>query len=145
MSDNHETYEILLVKAVDDRLTPEEEALFQTHLQSCESCQEELADFKSVKKTTDTIRARILQDARVEPIKQSLAARSTFSLGLFLLFAGSILLIGGSLYQLMESDAPLWAKWGVGLGGTGLLVAFGQILVSRLRGQAYDPYKDIDM
>jgi anti-sigma factor RsiW len=141
----HERFEILLVKAVDEVITPQERRELDAHIQECESCREELADFVQIKRTTDSMTARILSDAAIEPPREPARTRAALGLGFFLMLAGALLLLGFAGYTLFSDAAvPLVIKVGTGVLGLGVLVLLVYVLKIRARALRKDPYKEID-
>lgn len=146
MTTSHETYEALLMKAVDGLLTPSEREIFQAHLEQCLECQQEYLDFQAIKQTTDGIRQRILQDAQISALQHSLPARFSRVLGFLLLLVGYLLFVGLVGHRFfVNPNVPLFQKIIAGLIATGTLTLFGQVLIHRLKTQKSDPYDKIDM
>lgn len=142
----HERFEILLVKAVDEVITPEERRELDAHIQGCERCREELEDFVQIKKTTDSMTARILSDAAIEPPREPAGARAALGLGFFLLLAGALLLLGFAGYTFFaDAGVPVVIKAGMGGLGLGVLVLLVYVLKIRARALKKDPYKEIDL
>jgi len=142
---SHERYEILLVKATDGLLDDAELAELEEHLSQCESCRDELHDFRLIKEATDAMSARILADADIEPPRESAATRGVLTIAFLLLLVGGALLYGVAAYLfLRDPQVPLWARLGVGLGGAGALLLLGHVLRLCLRAWRRDPYREID-
>lgn len=142
---DHDRYELLLVKAVDGQLGPEERARLDEHLKTCARCREELGDFLAIKKTTDAMTERILADARLEPPREAPATRALMRSGFLLILAGLALLVGFAGYQLFSDPAaPLAVKAGTGAVGLGALAVLAHLLWRRLHGAGKDPYREID-
>lgn len=146
MSNNHEYYEILLMKGVDGQLSDEEQAALDAHLATCASCRGEYADFRKIKGATDGIRDRILQDAALESIHDRLNASPADKVGFLLILVGSLVLAAMSAWLFFgNAEIPLWYRLSTGaiVGGAALL--FGNLLRKRLQQAPHDPYNDIDM
>lgn len=143
---SHETYEILLMKAVDNRLSPEEAIQWQKHLESCEECRQEWQDFRSIKDTTDALRQRILSQAELAPIQDSYGSKQVHQIGWILLFLGWILgsVLAGWAF-LTDPTTSFWEKLSMGLIGGGTLILFSSVLYRRLRDGSRDPYKQIEL
>jgi anti-sigma factor RsiW len=141
----HERFEILLVKAVDEVITPQERRELEAHIQGCERCREELEDFIQIKRTTDSMTSRILADVAIEPPRERAGARAALGLGFFLLLAGALLLLGFAGYTfLADAAVPLAIKVGTSGLGLGVLVLLIYVLRIRARALKRDPYKEID-
>ncbi len=143
---NHETYEILVMKAVDGFLTDTEQRLLDEHLQTCDECREELQDFQVIKRSTDRVRERILQDAKIEAFRESTGVKAWNWGSFVLLWLGALVFFGFATYTFfLDPKVPLLVKVAAGLAGTGGIGLFAFILKTRLQGQAHDPYREIDL
>jgi len=145
MSD-HRVFETLLMKAVDDRLTPADRALLAGHLDRCARCREELADFRRIKGRTDALRERIMRDAMIIPPREGRGRRRLVLVATGLLAAGLLSLLGVAAHEFFtDGEVPLIVKVSVSLlaGGTALLA--GLAVGQRLRGRGRDPYQEIDL
>ena len=143
---NHEAYEILVMKAVDDQLSEDEQRQLDEHLKTCKDCREELMDFQAIKDTTDQVRQRILSDATIEPFRETPAVRSWNRLNFLLIALGVTFLFGLGTYQFfLDPKIPWYTKAASGTAGAGLLGLFMYILRVRIKGQQHDPYREIDI
>ncbi len=144
MSD-HETYEVLLMKAVDGVITKTEQSELDTHMQGCSSCAAELADFRTIKETTDALTQRISRDAALQPVEAG-AEKVFGTLSLVLMLVGALLLfgVGGYVFFFDPAVHPL-VKLGAALCSVGAfgLLAYSLNLARRAHGDN-DPYKEID-
>jgi anti-sigma factor RsiW len=142
----HERYEILLVRAVDEVISTEERRELDAHIEQCSSCREELEDFVRIKETTDAMTARIMADFTIEPPREPSSARAVLSIGFLLLLLGALVLLGFAGYTLFtDADVPLVVKLGTGGLGLGTLVLLAYVLKVRARAHKRDPYKEIDL
>lgn len=143
---NHEHYEALVMKAVDGQLTEQERRELQEHLTICPTCRAELQDFQWIKQSTDQLRQRILQDARLEPFREPTGVTAWNFLHFMLLGLGSIGFVGFSVYSFfLDPQVPVFVKWAAGCAGFGGLGLFLYLLQNRLRHQSEDPYRHIDI
>ncbi len=141
----HEQYEILLVKAVDGQLNAGEERQLAEHMERCGQCREELADFTAIKETTDAMTERIMQDAIIEPPRESAPARAWIIICSLLVIGGLGLLYGfGALQLLADPSVPLPVKIGTGAAALGVVGLLIYLLRVKLRGAGKDPYREID-
>lgn len=142
---NHEFYQTLLVKAVDQLLTDDEQLLFQDHLSQCDLCSEEYSDFVAIKETTDGMTGRILADAAIEPPIVSTNSRVILLLGMTLVLAGFGILIGFGGYTFFsDPGVPTFFKVGFGVLIVGIVILSGYVLRIKLRGIFKDPYREIE-
>ena len=142
---NHEPFEILLVKAVDGQLTTGEQAALDEHLQQCAECREELADFTTIKETSDAMTQRILQDAMLEPPREGRSRRTLLNICFTLIWMGALLLTSFGVWQLLSDPAvPLLVRGGAGALGLGVLGLSAYLVFTRVLGRGKDPYEEID-
>ena len=142
---DHERYEILLVKVVDGLATDDEQRALDDHLATCQECREELADFTAIKETTDAMTERIMQDAIIEPPRESAPARAWIIICSLLVIGGLGLLYGfGALQLLADPSVPLPVKIGTGAAALGVVGLLIYLLRVKLRGAGKDPYREID-
>lgn len=137
--------EALLVKAVDGLLSDEEAARLERLLDAQPELRGELEMDMSIKATTDAMTARILEDARIEPVRPSPRGRTVLGTGFFLVFAGLAVLFGFGLHALMtDPEVPALVRLGVVAAGFGVATLFGYVLRVRLRAAGRDPYGEVD-
>jgi anti-sigma factor RsiW len=142
MSD-HARYEVLLMKAVDGVIAADERAALDEHVASCASCRDELADFRSIKETTDTMRQRIALAAELSPAREIGAPRALVSSSFALLLLAAIVLLGFAAYTFaFDAHVPIIVKLGASLAAIGALGLLAHTLHARSRGR--DPYQEID-
>lgn len=143
---NHETFEHLLMKAVDKELDPSERALLDEHLSTCAQCREELADFQRIKESTDALGGRIMQDAKIIPPRESRGARRLVWLATALFLAGFAILLGIAGHAfLTDGEVPTTIKVAVSMLAVGTVLLAGLAVYQRVRGIGRDPYEEIDL
>jgi len=143
---NHEHYEILLMKAIDDRLSSLEQRELDDHIKNCYDCRVELHDFRAIKRDTDQLRQRILKDAQIEAFRESSVVKASNYLGFTLILLGSLVLIAFAVYSFfLDEKIPLIIKASEGVIGSGALFLLAYILRVRLRGIKHDPYTEIEL
>jgi hypothetical protein len=142
---NHETYEILLMKVVDGFASIDEQQAFNRHLESCESCHEELASFTQTKDTTDAMTARILLDAQIEPPRSSVTTRLIES-SIFAVFLAAFIVFFSYAAITFWNDPKVepWLRYTMTALVGGLVILFFRVLIPRLRSRGKDPYEEID-
>lgn len=144
MSRNEEL-EALWVKAVDGLLSAEEAARLEALIEAQPELREELELDMNIKATTDAMTARILADARIEPVRPSRGGRAVLGAGFFFVFAGLVILFGFGLHALMsDPEVPNLVRAGVVLAGFGVATLLGYVVRVRLRAAGTDPYEEID-
>lgn len=142
----HERFEILLMKATDGVISAEEEHALQVHMQGCDGCKEEHEAFSEMKEMTDSMRERIMADARIESHGSN--GRRAWFLGsaFVLLLVGLTALIGFAGYVfVLDPAVSRFVKVAVGCLGLGALALFCYALFVRLRALGRDPYEDVDL
>jgi hypothetical protein len=144
-SGDHEHFEILLVKAVDEILSDDERTQLDAHVATCSRCAEELQDFQSIKRTTDAMTNRILTTASIESPRPSTAVRRLHGTSFFVLLMSTLLLCGYGAYHLsLDPELPPLVKLVAGMGISALIALLSYAVTVRLRGAGKDPYQEID-
>lgn len=140
-----ESMEALWVKAVDGLLTEEEAAELEAWLDTQPELRRELEMEMSIKMTTDTMTARIMADARIEPPKPTRGTRTVLGTGFFFVFTGLAILFGFGLHALLtDPEIPPLLRAGVLIAGFGVATLLGYVVRVRLRAAGEDPYREVD-
>src|SRR4030042_3841774 len=144
MSDCTE-YKSLIVVLMDNELPPEETADVNQHLMRCEACRKEFDELGRSYSKLKSVSFSGPTDDELDRIWKSPFSRFTRNTGLFMVFAGWIILIMYSLVEFFSSDTepllPRIAFMGIIIGFIILLYA---VLSDRLRIFKTDPYKEIE-
>jgi len=142
MSD-HEHYEALMMKAVDEVISDGERVDLEAHVRDCSRCASELRDFQRIKEATDAMTQRILESALIEPPRPAGARRAITTVSLLLILAGTVILLGFAGYSLAtDAEVPMLVKVGAGLAASGSLGLLAYVLWLRLHRP--DPYQEVD-
>ena len=142
---SHEVYESLLMKRLDGFITPAENEQLEAHLQGCSDCAEELAEFAAVKTTTDTLRERILEDVRHDPLRPDLPTQAVNTVGMITLVVVLCGLLGIGFFAVWQDPSLSPMTRGAILTGMGVTTAvFLNVLRLRLAAAPHDPYREID-
>ncbi len=145
MTTDHQIFEHLLMKAIDQQLNAEERQRFEAHLVTCRTCQEEYQDFKAIKDRTDTLSQRIMQDAAGIPPRERPGARRLVTLATLSIVAGLLFLIAFAGYHLaLDPQTPLLVKSAAALVTAGGLALASHAFYQRARAHRTDPYQEID-
>jgi anti-sigma factor RsiW len=146
MSDvERQRYEELLVRAVDDALSAEEQRELEAYLGEHPEAVEERAAHLEIKAITDAAVERILADARLEPPRPGPAGRLVLGLGFAALLLASLAVVGLGIWAfVIDPTLPWTLKLLAGLGAAGVLTLFAYALMTRLRSRRADPYREID-
>jgi anti-sigma factor RsiW len=141
----HERFEALLMREVDGVLDATGRDELERHLEQCEQCRGELEDFRRIKQTTDTMTARILADAHIEPPRPQGSTKLLMRLSFAALLAGLLLLLGSGARELaLDASLPWPLKLGAGLLAAGTLGLLGHLIRLRIAASGRDPYEEID-
>jgi len=144
-NDDHGRYEALLMKAVDGLIETDELDTFESHLESCEACRDELAGFRDIKTATDALRDRMAADAGAIRIERAPGTQALTWIGWLALLIGYVVLFGWSGWQLwQDASIPMWVRFGIGAIGFGFMALLLRVLWTRLRTYGSDPYREID-
>ncbi len=141
----------LLSGLVDGELTPEEEASLSDHLSHCPGCRDELEALRDLEGVTAAMKDETfapVNDVFWDRYWMSIYNRIERGIGWVLLSAGAATLVAFGLWHfatafLFASEAPLVARWGVGLGAAGLGVLIVSLVRERARTYRRDPYKEV--
>ena len=130
----------LLMRAVDELLTPDEAAEFEALLAQRPELRSELDEMRGVKVRTDALAARIRATAPTE----SPPARHWITGTTALVVSGMALLAGYGGYMFFgDPEVPTAIRVGVGAMVAGAAGLFGYVLLGVLRS-GKDPYEEID-
>ncbi len=143
MDKHDETYEILMVKALDGMLLPEEEEVWEAHLARCPECRQEFESFARTRDVMDEFRVRMLSER--EQRLQSKPMPTSNRLAVVLVVLGVLLMWGFSAWHVMVAPEVPWPlRLGHGLVLLGMTV--GLLVVSRDRWRTLktDPYAEVD-
>lgn len=145
LEEETERWEILVNKAVDGVLSPEEERELEALVARSDERRDELADMRAIKDATDGLRQRIRASYEAEP------ARPSAPLGLWwavLGAAGALGLAsvaGHALFVLAtDGSAPRPIVWGVLAMAGAAMLALGTLAIRRARARGRDPYEEVD-
>jgi len=133
----------LMVKATDGLATEAELMELEGLLDGAPELRAELEAHKALGRVTDTWAERLVADAREDGWMDSVFTRSERWLGLGLIVAGTGLLTGFGLWELLlDPEAPWWVKAGTAL----LFAGFAVLTTSVVRWkwqQGRDPYDEV--
>lgn len=133
----------LMVKRADGLATEAEEEELMRHLEDHPELERELAAHTALGTVTEAWAHRLVADAREDGWTASVLTRGERGLGLGLVVAGTALLTGFGLWELvLDPEAPWWVKAGTVL----LFAGLGVLTVSVARWkwqQGKDPYEEV--
>ena len=137
-------YKSLMMGLMDNELTPEETADVNQHLIRCEACRKEFDELSRSYSKLESVSFSGPSDDELDRIWKSPFSRFTRNTGLFIVFAGWIILIIYSLVEFFISDTepilPKIAFLGIIIG---FIILLYTVLSDRLKILRTDPYKEI--
>jgi len=137
-------YKSLMMGLMDNELTPEETADVNQHLIRCEACRKEFDELSRSYSKLESVSFSGPSDDELDRIWKSPFSRFTRNTGLFIVFAGWIILIIYSLVEFFISDTepilPKIAFLGIIIG---FIILLYTVLSDRLKILKTDPYKEI--
>lgn len=137
-----ERLERLMVAVVDGVATPKEQAELSAHIKTRPELAEELESHMSVKSMTDGWVSRL--DLDLAEDRHRAGARLDARLGVSLLLAGLAVMMGfGVVEAMLEPEAPMWLRLGMGLSLGGSLLLLVAVIRWRLATWKSDAYKEI--
>jgi len=133
-----------MMQKVDGVIDHEDVRTLEEHLQSCESCREEMGDFEEHKQVTDLIRERLEYDKALDRYWGGVYNRLEQRVGWSLVLIGLAILAGFGLVHLcIDPGVPLWLRIGVGTAGAGCLVLLVSAIRWRLTTGRKDKYTEV--
>ncbi len=141
-------YQTLLVKYVDDALTPEEQRRLEEHVQQCPACRHDLKEFEKIKGVKPVMKKRFLPDMLWEEYWNHLYNRLERGIAWILISLGAIILLGMGVFHfvtevLEASDLSTLEKAGILALTAGFVVLFVSVVREKLMIRKHDKYKEI--
>jgi predicted anti-sigma-YlaC factor YlaD len=133
-----DAFKPLLMGYLDHELAESDVARVEEHLRRCDSCREELAEFRRLKEATQDMRVMMPDDKYWEDYWSHVYNRIERRVGWVMTSLGAILLLSYALYTVAEqlvfrSGVPLLVR----IGTVALVVGFCTLLVSVLRERLF--------
>jgi len=130
-----------LMRYLDHELDAGEQAAFEKHLETCETCKRLLSDFSMVKEVTESVKIAELPEAVWEHYWDKIYNRIERSVAWFLFILGALILNGYWLYRVItEPDLHNIVGLGVMLMIVGFAVLFLSVLREKLTVNNADRY-----
>lgn len=141
-------YKDLMMGYLDDELSNEQKHTFSEHLASCQSCQNELQEFKKLKAITDDVALAEPEDKIWEQYWGNIYNRLERGIGWILFGVAAIVLLIYGGFKMIEEiiDDPsigMGLKIGLLVLIAGLAVLFVSVVRERLYFWKKDRYKDV--
>ena len=141
-------YKDLMMGYLDDELSNEQKHTFSEHLASCQSCQNELEEFKKLKAITDDVALMEPEDKIWEQYWGNIYNRFERGIGWILFGVAAILLLIYGGFKMIEEiiEDPtigICLKVGLGVLIAGLAILFVSVVRERLHFWNKDRYKDV--
>ena len=132
----------LMVSVVDGVATPQERDELMAHLKTRPELAVELEEHMALKSMTDDWVSRLdvdlVEDAQVK------STRLEQRIGVALVLAGMAILVGFGLSELLlDPEAPLWLKAGMGLLHGGGILLLVSVIRHRLNTRKKDRYTEV--
>lgn len=141
-------FEILITGFVDNELDSDEQVRLQEHLQSCQSCRQELERAKMLKTTLDMMAIRTPEDdfwdgywAGIYNRLERQSAWILFTVGVIVMATGGVVTLFREL--LFAEDTPLWVTLGGTVTVAGVVVMICSLIRERCRVNRHERYKDV--
>ncbi len=141
-------YKLLMMKALDGEISPEEERELHAHLRGCSECRGEFQQFQQLKEQTMEIKKQVLPEAAWEDYWRRLYNRLERGLVWILISIGAVILLGYAAYQfvietLSAADLPGIVKFGILALVIGLAILLVSVIREKLLLRKHDKYKEI--
>ncbi len=143
-----EKYRIMLSGYIDNELSPDEKQDFEVHLEGCMECRHELESFRKLKEVTGAMKYADIPEQVWEGYWSSLYKRMERGISwIFISIAAIILLCFGCYHIcadfLLDSEAPLLLRIGIGCGILGFIVLLVSIIRERMFARKRDRYDEV--
>ena len=138
-------FKSLITAYIDDELPPEQRALFEDHLASCEQCARDLAEFAKLKEELDMLKFKEPTDAELDRYWRSVYNRLERGVAWVLFSVGAMVLLSYGAFKLIEetiTDPGISIVLKVGLLAAvfGTVILFVSLLRERLAVRTVDKY-----
>lgn len=143
-----ERWRRLLAGYLDDELSEAERREFETELLHNMELQKELAQFKQLKRVTDSVQYADLPEEVWESYWSSLYRKTERGLGWILFSVGAILLICYGSYRMLTDmylspNVSLWVKIGITGFLAGAIILVVSVVRERLFAYKHDRYREV--
>jgi anti-sigma factor RsiW len=134
----------LMVRAADGLLPDAERQELHAYLAQDPMLQGELEAHMTIKAVTDGWTARLDADLAEDRHQAQATTRWEARIGVGLLVVGLGILMGfGLIEALLDPEAPLWLRAGLGLTTSGTIVLLFSVVRWRLATYTHDAYREI--
>ena len=142
---NCQDYRSMITAHVDGELGPDQQKQLESHLATCASCRQELAEVRALKEELDMIKFTEPTDAELKKYWGSIYNRLERGVGWILFSLGAIVLLCYGGFKLVEEivqdpEIAWWVKGGVLALVFGLAILFVSLLRERLAVRKADRY-----
>ncbi len=143
-SEQHETFEILMMGYLDGELTEPDHEVFRAHLESCAQCSRELVHYRRLTDIASSVKLREPQDHELDRFWQVLYNRMERRSSWLFLVAGVVLVTSFIVAEVARTHLlAWWLKLGIGAIALGFLLLFINVLRARLKTMPYDRYREV--
>ena len=125
-----EEHQMNLMRYIDKEMEESERIEFEKHLETCDTCREQLRDFSMVKEVTQSMKIADLPEKVWDKYWDKIYNRIERSVAWFLFITGALILAGYSIYNAV-TDPGLYSL--IGLGIVLIFVGFAVLFLSVLR------------
>ncbi|HED10125.1 MAG TPA: hypothetical protein ENJ10_05525 [Caldithrix abyssi] len=144
-----EEWQHLLMKALDEALTQEEQSRFEQLLESSTEFRHEWREFSAVHALTKKVRYKEPQGEIWDMYQTNVYHRIERGLSWFLTLTGILILTAYGLYEfvtlfLADPAIPGIVKIGVVFLGSGLVALFFSVVREKLFIRKNDPYREVE-
>ena len=149
MAEECKHYHLLMMKKLDDEITPSEDRELATHIESCEECQEEMNEFTNLKEVTVDMKKQLLPEMAWEDYWRHLYNRIERGISWIFISVGAIILLTYGTYQFVlamlgSNEIPVIEKVGILALIIGLVVLTVSVVREKLMVRKHDQYKEVE-
>jgi len=145
---NCEDFKALLVRYVDNQVSPEEKAEMERHLAECEDCRADLNHLQNWKGVSRDMKNKLLPDMAWDEYWHHLYNRMERGISWILISIGAIIFLAIAVYHfiggvLTSAQISPLEKVGVFALALGFIVLLVSVLREKLMTRKQDKYKEI--
>ncbi len=143
-----QTAQHLMMRKIDNGITPEENKLLEAHLQECPRCQKDFEDIQHVKEVTATMKRELLPDMAWEEYWHHLYNRLERGIAWILISVGLIIILGIAAVDFFQEvvfhpKMGLLERVGVPTLVLGIIILLISVIREKLMTRKVDKYREI--
>ncbi len=140
-----EKYKALLMGLIDSELTSDESSELNSHFNKCKACREEYEELRETSAKISMVSFEEPTDAILKKLWKSPYSRWTRNSGLFLVFAGWLVLVFYGLIEIIrDSTEPAFPRIAVAAVIIGFFTLLFTVIRERFHTYKTDRYREVE-